>query len=235
MKVKFKNETQLAEKVVEYLQNLKWDVYQEVQIFSGGSIADIVAIQNKIVWVIECKLSFSLNLIEQAINHKGYANYISVAVPTTIYRKTWRNSRVGQHILEYYGIGCLQVSPHENYYNLGVHESQPPTLYRKALTKYYLNNVCEAHKTFAKAGNAEGNRYTPFKATCDSIKKYLQRNPGCTFKQLIEGINHHYASNSTARGSILQWIDSGVIKFVQLEYIKGKYQLYLKENKKGDL
>ena len=101
-KLTFKSEVKLAEKVIEYLQDLKWEVYQEVTIH--GQIADIVAIQNGLIWIIECKKSLSLDVIAQAEHWTHYANYVSVAVP-----KTYRNNNGRQFaykVLKQYGIGA---------------------------------------------------------------------------------------------------------------------------------
>ena len=53
---------------------------------------------------------------------------------------------------------------------------------------------------------------------------FVRRNPGCTLKQMIEGIEHHYSSNQSARGSMAQYIKSGVIKNIELKNNK----LYIK-------
>lgn len=224
--MKFKKETELAKRVVNYLQDLKWDVYQEVQLFQYGNIADIVAIQNKIVWVIECKLSFSLNLIAQATTHKTFANYISIAIPE-VYKRQYKSRNIKQEILSYYGLGCLIVNPLSANYYFGVSEDCKPKFNRKASTKYYLDCLCEKHKTWAKAGNAEGLRYTPFQDTVKQFKNYINKNPGCSLKEAIESINHHYHSDSTAKGNILQWIHKGIIKGIKLNLEKGKYKLYI--------
>ena len=59
-------ETVLAEKVIAWLEDYGWDVYQEVQIFPAGEVCDIVAVQNRIVWAIETKTTFCLAVIAQA-------------------------------------------------------------------------------------------------------------------------------------------------------------------------
>lgn len=71
-----KSETDLAEKVVEWLQAQQWEVFQEVQLDSFGRIADIVAVSGPLLWVIECKTSQSFAVFEQAFQWKMYANYI---------------------------------------------------------------------------------------------------------------------------------------------------------------
>ena len=75
-------ETDLAKSVIAWLQDLKWEVYQEVQVFSYGPIADIVATFGAITWVVETKISFSLKVMSQAEQWTPFSNLVSVAVPT---------------------------------------------------------------------------------------------------------------------------------------------------------
>src|SRR3989304_1278839 len=75
-------EVDLAKPVISYLEERGWDVYQEVLIY--GKIADIVATFDKLTWIIECKTSLSLKLLEQIYAWRGRANFLSIAIPTTV-------------------------------------------------------------------------------------------------------------------------------------------------------
>src|ERR1700677_1998698 len=80
----FETEAQLAATVVDWLKRGGWDVYQEVQLNSGGRRADIIAVDClKRIWVIECKNAFSTHLVDQALFWKemGVADRVSVAIP----------------------------------------------------------------------------------------------------------------------------------------------------------
>jgi len=46
---KFKSEVELAEIIIQYLKELGWEIYQEVQIASFGNTADIVAVKNNLI------------------------------------------------------------------------------------------------------------------------------------------------------------------------------------------
>lgn len=72
-------ETELAKSIILYLEGHGWDVYQEALI--QGNIADIVATFGKLTWIIECKTSLSLKLLEQASAWGGKVNFISIAIP----------------------------------------------------------------------------------------------------------------------------------------------------------
>lgn len=208
----YKTETELAKPVIAWLESYQWDVYQEVQY--RGKIADIIAVQGNLVWTIETKLVSTLRVIEQALEWKPYAHYVSVAVPAT--SRPWMFDRV----LELFGIGKLTVG-------FEVHESVPPALNRKALSGGVLECLSPEHKTFAVAGNADGNRLTPFKRTCAKITEEIHRNPGITVKELIQRVKTHYETPASARACITKWLGTKHID-VRVETERKTLKLYPK-------
>ena len=219
----FKSETEIAEIIIPYLKQMGWEIYQEVQIHHSGNIADIVAIQGKLVWVLECKRSLSLDVMAQAYEWRQFAHYISIVVPT---KKRWNTQRLLENILDYLGIGCYMVGKPDR-----ISEFVPIKLHRKAMSHYIIQCLTEQHKTWAKAGNANGSRYTPFQHTKDNLICEVRKHPGITIKQLIKNIDHHYSNEASAKGSILHWIHTGIIKGVYLKRDGRQYKVYL-ENKK---
>lgn len=192
-------ETDLAEKVILWLTDQQWDVYQEVAM-DGGRCADIVAVQGKIVWIIECKLSASLSVIDQAYRWLWIANYVSVAAP--------KPSFFFEQVCRKFGIGVLSTRRE-------VAEHVRPKLIRISTVKYRAKLLPE-HKTYAKAGNSEGRRWSPFKQTCRAILIAAQQYPGICMRDLITNIDHHYQTPSTARQCIAKWIDAGSVPGVKL-------------------
>ena len=209
----YKNESEFATEVIEWLKDYRWEVYQEVQFHE--KIADIVAVQNNIVWVVETKLTSTLKVIEQAEYWIPYSNYVSVATP--IRKGQWMFDR----ILTMLGIGRLSG-------RFEIREDISPKLNRKALSKRILNILTPEHKTFAMAGNADGNRITPFKRTCTAIVREVEKNPGITIKELIERIKTHYATPASARICITKWIGTKHIN-IRFERDSKKLRLYPKE------
>jgi hypothetical protein len=209
--MKFATEQELAETIVDFLHDMKWDVYQEVLV--AGRVLDIVAIQNKISWVIEVKLSLSLNLIAQIFDRKHYgcANYYSIAIP----QKRWSKSyQCGEKILRDAGIGMLTSGS-------SVREIVPPKICRKTF-RDMSSIVRPEHKVFAKAGSANGGYFTPFKNTCNQVVYTVKDRPGLTLKDLIDSIDHHYHSTATANSSIKHFIENGVIPGVEVRK-EGRY------------
>ena len=220
---KFKQETELAKVIIQYLRKMGWEVYQEVQISSFGNIADIIATQNNLVWVLECKLSLSLTLMAQAKEWLPYAHYVSIVTPS---KRGSKGACIAKDILKHYGIGHYEIQPVGWNKELSIYQRVSPKLNRKAMVNYIKKYLTEKQKTWAEAGNSKGLRYTPFQDTKDQIIRFVKKNPGITIKELINGINHHYSSDGTARSSILQWIHRGIINEVELKTDGRKYLVY---------
>ena len=220
MKIK---ETDLAAKVVEWLNAQHWDVYQEVKV--GGSIADIVGIQNNLVWVIECKTSLSLSLICQAIEWKRYSHFVSVAAP--VHRNVFSKSRQGaEKILKQYGIGIINVRMDREEINI---PQTKPALNRKAMSDIVKKSLNDNQKTAAPAGS-QGGYWTPFQETSRGIKRMVDKYPGICLKDLIEKISHHYASDKTAKACVRHWIEKGIIRDIMIKK-EGKYLKLYSNNK----
>lgn len=210
-------ETELAERVIQFLESQHWDVYQEVQVERYGRCADIVAVKGNIVWIIECKLSLSLAVLEQAYRWCCNANFVSVAVPYSTHAK---GRAFASMIMSTFNIGYITV------YNQSVTQDIPPGLFRKAKTKIIKNNLREEHKTFAKAGNSYGERFTPFRQTCIDLFHIVAANPGISLKEAITQVNHHYRKDSTAIVSLANWIRLGKVKNIRAELVNNRTKLF---------
>jgi hypothetical protein len=194
MKTIKRTEQDLAKDVVEWLENQRWDVYQEVKAF--GHIADIVAIGSNLVWVIECKRSLTLSVMEQAYGWRTHLR--SIAVPYTKRKKNGR-SLAYEIAKNYLKIGVIEVS------NFGIREVvNAPLMKEYSNSANHLESLLrEEHKHFAKAGSNSGGYYTPYQATIKAIKKFIGTNPGSTLKEIIDVLGKgHYASNSSCRQSL---------------------------------
>lgn len=204
----FASEAELAAHVVAWLHDQRFEVYQEVDV--GGWTCDIVGRRPPILFAVECKLTFSTSVVEQAYRWLDSAHYTAVAVPV--------GRRRGHTMLNHYcrltGIGVLTVAPGSDPW-ARVSEELHPRLHRNIVGRL-RERLHERQKTYAQAGNALGRRFTPFQGTCEALRDFVERNPGCTMKDAVKGIRHHYAS-STARSALLKWLRDGIIKGVRVE------------------
>ena len=218
-------EIQLAQEVIYFLKDMKWEIYQEVKV--PGGVIDIVGIRNNISWIIETKCFLSLQLLEQVYKKKQMSNYISIATPRL---RNVKGRFAAEMFLRNNGIGYLQTE-----FMIGTTEIITPKLFRIKrnlmwnVTKYLV----EQQKDYANAGNPDCRYWTPFKGTCKNITEYVCKNPGCTIKELIDNINHHYHSSITAKSSINAWINQGVIKNILREKHGKSYKLYIQRINNG--
>lgn len=201
-------EVELAEKVVAYLEEAGWDVYQEVAY--GGHVADIVAVvrsgKTKIIQVIECKTSLSLAVMSQAWFWRIHTNYCSVAVPKRRYTNA---SSFAGIVCRRFGIGVIRAEDWRIDYDVA------PSFRRKRSA--CLESLREEQKTYAKAGTNGGGHYTPFKATCQNILKAVIKNPGIQLKELIAELDHHYSNEPTAKSCVRHWVEVGKVAGVRGE------------------
>jgi len=216
---KFSNEEQLAEQIVTWLKSKGWEVYQEVQIRSYDSIADIVAVKNDKIWVIETKLNFGFKVLAQADGWIDYAHYVSIGIPCK-YTNLFR-----ERIASLLGIGVLTVRKHNYKEEFIIKERTSPKECNDPL-EILKDRLNEHQKNFAKAGNSYGERYTPYKNTLRQLEELVKQEPGIKLKDAIIKINHHYRTDKNAICSISQWIRNGQIQTLKLEKIKGVNTLY---------
>jgi len=205
-------ETELAKKVISWLKDYNWDIYQEVPI--KDRVADIVAVQNNLIWIIETKLSLNLKVIAQADYYKRYAHFVSIA---TLPPKKGISSIISE-ILVWKKIGYISVGN-------SIFEGFPAILNRN-ISKIQL---FDEQKHYSEAGNNEGKRYTPFKNTCKEVIRVVSNNQGILFKDLINNIKHHYRTPSTAKNCIKKWIELGYIENIIIIKENNRLVVYYKE------
>lgn len=217
MKHKF-TESDLAKVVVDALLEWGWEVYQEVQGHAGR--CDIVARRGNILWGIECKMTFGLAVIEQAVNWRGHCNYVSVATP-------YRGSMFAQRLCKDYGIGILVVNLFSDDGTVSgeVREWEKGRLSRHTSPP----DLHELQKTLCAAGSATGGHWTPFRQTVKSLVNAVKGTPGVEFGELIKILDHHYSSFNTAKSCLRGFIGTDVIPELRTEIVGGKLCVFLRE------
>ena len=210
-------ETDVAGRVIAYLQDLKYEVHQE----AGG--ADIVALMSGYPWIIECKVQLGLDVLAQAWNwvRLGAAAFVSVATP--IFRQS-DGCRVAEHFMREQGVGWLSVGEwgpdgvtwHGDYPVTEHIQPRVQATFRRRDRRYVNYDIRRAcnDKTlngYAVAGSPSPRRWTPFKETCDEVRRALKNGP-MTTRQLVDTIQHHYASAGGARSRLAHYLGRGIIE-----------------------
>lgn len=213
-------EVDIARPVVEWLRAQHWTVYQEVSLGYGCRIVDIVATQGILAWAVEVKTSLSLEVIGQAREIRHECSFVSVAVPRP---KRMHNKTSGRNYAEWCmrrdGIGMLYVSG--DY----VTDSIVPALNRKRRMRIE-DRLVDAQQDWAQAGNANGDRWTPFQQTCRNVRRYVTEHPGVMIREVFEHAEHHYSTDATARACLLKWARVGKVKGVRCEQDGRRIRLY---------
>ncbi len=206
-------ETELARKVIAWLEEKGWDVYQEVQIRELGPIADIVAIKDGKVWAIECKTAYGSGVLGQA--DRWYTDFKSVAVPFR--GRGYAKGRKDVGIIAVYGNGEVSIAvdaPEMEWH----HES-----------KVFINTVTDRHKTFCVAGSPGGGHLTAYKLTMEKVENFVSENPGCTARQIVDELGKmHYASEAGARGSLSTSMQTHEFEFYEVDTSVRPARYYLK-------
>lgn len=219
----FSNETDLARVVVDWLEDQHYQVYQEVQAYDGGPVADIVATQGVLVVVVECKLSLGLRVIEQARfwNRRAHLTYVAVPWPK-------RDARFATEVAGRFGLGVLWVSDGSYGSDHRVDERSRPEFCRRADVERLRGRLTDGHRTYAQAGNSHSRRWSPFKQTSMDVARYVRDHPGATLSEVIGSVKTHYRTPATARSCLAQWAEAGKLEGVRLERHDGKIRLWPK-------
>lgn len=208
-------ETELAQHFVEYLSDM-YDLYFEV-----GTI-DIVGKKNNIVIAVEVKKVFNFKVIQQAYDNIRASHYSYVAVPSS----SAKNNPFALKICEEFGIGVLLYN--DNSSDTTIIEKIKPKLHRKAYTKYAKELKSDSMYKRTTPGAKSGDTITAFSVTVENLEAYVCRHNGCSIKDALNSIKHHYGSISSARSCIIQYIDRGVIKTIH----RNGDKLYILNNRK---
>ena len=208
-------ETDIGEAVVRHLESEHWDVYQEVQIYQGGPVADIVALCGPLVMVVECKTSMSMQLMGQAWDWRRHCNLTQIAVPRP--KSRGAGKAFAESVLNERGIGLLEVG---RWRGDGVTVNLRPKLRRTADTSDLRAALTPEHKTAAKAGTSGGGHMTPFKRTILALRRHVAKHDGCTLKSAFTAITHHYSSYASGRARLIDLIKRGVISDLRIETVR---------------
>ena len=212
-------EAELAKKVITFLEDMKWNVWQEVTVDGGGSRrADIVAKQGNIIWVIECKTCLNLKVIEQAYHWRKKANQVSIAI--WYHPRSYKFNHFVKDILDRYGIGLMTFCKHST--NACPTVLMPTNLSR-VNTQILKSVLLTENKHMGISGSKDNSYDTPFKRTCRRIQDLVRGNP-MSLKDIIESISHHYANDRSARCCIARYVKTGVIDFL-VQDENGLYRL----------
>lgn len=200
-------ETDLAATVIDWLSELGWDTFPEVQLRNRGPRADIVAIKNDMTWVIETKLSMNLHLMEQAIRWQELgALYVSMCIPFVSRRKAGKNywhSRVVDNFCREKGIGLIFANPPE------VFKMIPAKLCRYNYhRRHYILDCLDTRMKDYQAGSSSSEGYsTQRQRVLEDALQIIRQQPGCTLSDLVHRVKTNYRVRTKAKKYILRTLE----------------------------
>lgn len=223
------SEEALASAVSQWLAEQGWEPYHEVCEHGGARRADIVATKGPLLWVVEAKLTFGLGVVAQALGWVGMAHFISVAVPLGTTRRGKGKGLLHEIAVER-GIGVIQVPAPSTVERGDVRWPRPntdsddaplmdyshwrvagPRLDRRARVDSLRGLLQPEHKA-ARPGS-KAKFFTPFLATCRDVVEHVTAAGGrAGVKETMTAIAHHYASDQSARSSMVAAVRRGLVE-----------------------
>lgn len=194
-------ETELAAPLLQYLAGMGWDCFPEAKMWGSIGRADIAATRKGILWVIECKLSFSLSLLDQACEWLGCVNMVSILVPNNPSRR----SRAAILFCQQNGIGIIERplgSPDSG----DLIEVRMPRFHKAPRVDRMISSLHPDMKRYTPG--SQSGYSSAWRRTMQAAEEYVAAHPGCTIKQLADGIQHHYVNIISARGALSHWIEA---------------------------
>jgi len=188
--------------VMEWLTKQGWEMYQEVSLGYGDARADLVGKKDGGLLVVECKMSMSIAVLDQALmwKHWGYAHLVAVAVPS---RSSARIHRQHINVTRALEIGLMEV--HHSFGEDQIVSWHGDGYKHEAGRASELENLLHPLQNhYGKVGT--GEYFTAFRLTCDQLVVYVRKHPGCTMAAAVEKINHHYASDKSAAHALGSWV-----------------------------
>ncbi len=205
------SEADLARVAVTELQRMGYETYEEVAPFGGGGHrADIVGVLGSVICIVEVKRSMSLRFLDQLLGWQSSANRIIGACA---------RGRCGvsvTRLMRAEGIGLWRIEE-EGY----IREDISPRLDRSC-SRWHRKGLLDACRDenrtgsdYAKAGANGGGYWTPFGATRRELIRVVRAEPGLLLREVIERVDHHYASNKSAIGSLSRLMMDGASEEVE--------------------
>ncbi len=225
-------ESDIGRAVAEWLESRGHEVFHEVRPFPDGHRADLVAIKNERITVVECKTSFSLAVIRQAWAwRREYVHRVYVATLDTI----CKNQHFAGDMCNRLGIGWLVadidlwsdraasvrevVRPDTIRFDARWHTAPQMLDVIRHFRDAMRNALNEDQKNGVPGGSAGGGYSTPFSRTARCVAAIVARHGGIKMTELIRDPNftHHYKDDRIARGCITKWALRGKIPGVRIE------------------
>lgn len=168
-------EERIGAAVAAWFRDLSHDTYAEVVLPGGQKRADLVAltrVPDPAVAICECKVSFGLDVLRQALEWEGWAHTLYVA--TGIVPR--RNMQAARDVADGLGLGWLCVIGDD------VYIESHPTLRQCRRTRIVRDALRPEHTT-SRPGTASGEHYTATQERDARIRAHVAAHPGVELRE----------------------------------------------------
>lgn len=211
-------ETELAKIVQRWLIDSGWDVYPEAQMAYGRGRADLAAQKDGQLIIAEAKTNMSMRLLEQGdrwVRTKAVSQ-VYLAVPER------KMSRFIVDVCRWRGFGLLLVHRPKASVRVMVKPADQKPSPKKLATM--IDSLHPDMKRY-QPGTVTGFS-TPYNRTMNRVETFVIDNPGAFVTEVVDSIEHHYASRKSACQSMVKAIrafEQGRLKAVKRN---GRFRIY---------
>lgn len=222
------SERDIAEPIGTFLRSKDFALYPEVEFEKDRPVADWVALHanGQRAGVIECKTTLSVKLLRQACWWLDKADWVTVGLPAPK-GKHQAEERVKCHdLLQRLGLGLLEVAD-----DGAVNVVMSPNVQEPGRSDRLIAILTPGHQAMGKAGTSKSDKWTPYQQTVANLRRFVADNPGCTLKEALRSIDHHYATLQQAITKLANYAtnESG-LRGIRTERVQGLMRLYLIED-----
>ena len=219
------SEASICKAVARAAEHCGWTVYAEVSLptpHGGRAPADLVLQRGDETTIVEAKKALTWQLIEQAERWVGMANYSIAVCPSTSAK--WKDiARKATHAI---GVGLIFWPGGKSWDDLVADCGLTPG---GSAVEQFLDGKQKGYSTPGAGGQ---RRWSPTRAWLDQVEQYVQRNPGCTVRDVARSVQHGLRSNHLARNQIVRAAERGGVD-VRIEEENGIRTLFPKNEVHG--
>jgi hypothetical protein len=216
-------EADLARVLITWLEEAEWKVYQEVRPHWGDARADVVAVKNDKVWVLETKMNFNFDVLRQVHAWRRRSHLVSIVTPRP--RKGYKDT-IRETVCRKFDVGWVEWAPNRSWppgYRFW--ETVVPPLNTEPGCDSLLEKLSELHNEYGESGS-KNSYYTPFRHTCDKLRAYVATNPGIKLVEAMGAIEHHYKDDYSGSNALGKLIREGVVEGLTVEKVKNRIMVY---------
>lgn len=205
-------ETDLAQWADAWLRWQGFETWYEVEVRSGR--ADIIACRGSLLWIVECKVSLSLEFVMQL--HDRLSNKCNGVLGVVPGKNRSCSERVARRFLAPHGIGLLSASPEFSKMVLW------PSLRRLDSSKLRAS-LRDEHRRGVPGSQSE--YWTPFKSLVEELQATLKPGLLSEAAKLKCISNYKDRAPSAQRQALTSYLRSGLIPGWTVETVEGRLHI----------